>query len=173
MSDPVRSRQARELAEAALIRLVEEYGEIPEFVLLGRLVPDVLCGGAARRHVGMTDVDLQVDLEIQGGSGNAERLERALISANFVPDNARIWRWRAQSDPHLVVRVEFLADLAGVPNQQTVSFDGCESLGAVNLRGTGFASRDGEERTIVGGEENLRLRVATLPAYLLAKVHAA
>ena len=38
MSDPVRSRQARELAERALVRLVHTYGDVPEFVLLGGLV---------------------------------------------------------------------------------------------------------------------------------------
>ena len=43
MSDPVRSRRARELAEGALVRLVHAYGETPEFVLLGGLAPDLLC----------------------------------------------------------------------------------------------------------------------------------
>ncbi|GAC1601670.1 MAG: hypothetical protein NVS3B21_29410 [Acidimicrobiales bacterium] len=64
MSDPVRSRQARDLAERALLRLVRAYGDVPEFVLLGGLVPDLLCSRAAHRHVGTTDVDVQVDLEI-------------------------------------------------------------------------------------------------------------
>ena len=52
MSEPPRSRDARALAEAALVRLVLEYGEIPEFVLLGGLVPDLLCSSAQRAHVG-------------------------------------------------------------------------------------------------------------------------
>jgi len=77
----------------------------------------------------------------------------------------------------MVVKAEFLADLDDVPNQQVVSFDGCESLGAVNLRGTGFAAQDWEVRTITsdldGRPTTVALRVATLPAYLLAKVHAA
>ncbi len=90
MSDPVRSRRARELAERALVRLVREYGDIPEFVLLGGLVPDLLCTAAARRHEGTTDVDVQVDLEIQGGSENAARLEGALTRVGFRPDDERI-----------------------------------------------------------------------------------
>jgi len=177
MLDPVRSRRARELAESALVRLVHAYGDVPEFVLLGGLVPDLLCSGAAHQHVGTTDVDIQVDLEIQGGSVNAARLERALREANFFPDSAKVWRWRDQSVPHSVVKVEFLADLDDVPSEQTVAFADCESLGAVNLRGTGFASRDWELRTITAavgdGRASVQLRVATLPAYLLAKVHAA
>jgi len=85
VSDPVRSRQARQLAERALVRLVAAYGGIPEFVLLGGLVPDLLCSEAADRHVGTTDVDIQVDLEIQGGAVNAVRLEGALRAAGTAP----------------------------------------------------------------------------------------
>jgi hypothetical protein len=59
VSDPVRSRQARDLAEGALVRLVAAYGEMPEFVLLGGLVPDLLYSGAANRHIGTTAVVIQ------------------------------------------------------------------------------------------------------------------
>ncbi len=177
MSDPVRSRRARELAERALVRLVREYGDIPEFVLLGGLVPDLLCTAAVRRHEGTTDVDVQVDLEIQGGSENAARLEGALTRVGFRPDDERIWRWRDNTAPELVVKMEFLADLDDIPNHHTVSFDDCQSLGAVNLRGTGFAARHWEMRSITahiaGMTQTVALRVATLPAYLLAKTHAA
>jgi len=177
VSDPIRSRQARELAERALVRFVHAYGELPKLVLLGGLVPDLLCSAAARQHVGTTDVDVQLDLEIQGGSVNASRLEYALQHAGFTPDAKRVWRWKDHTAPAMVVKVEFLADLDDVPNQQVVSFDDCESLGAVNLRGTGFASLDWELRTIKAELEGLpaaiELRVATLPAYLLAKIHAA
>jgi hypothetical protein len=159
------------------VRLVNAYGDVPEFVLLGGLVPDLLCSDAVRSHEGTTDVDVQVDLEIQSGLGNATRLEGALNRAGFRPDSERVWRWKDQAVPEMLVKVEFLADLDDVPNQQTVSFDDCESLGAVNLRGTGFATRDWEMRTItsvVDGEtRSVGLRVATLPAYLLAKIHAA
>jgi hypothetical protein len=177
VSDQIRSREARELAERALVRLVYAYGEVPDFVLLGGLVPDLLCSNAARRHVGTTDVDVQVDLEIQGGSVNASRLEHALEEAGFAPDSERAWRWKDQRAPGMVVKVEFLADLDDVPNEQVVSFTDCASLGAVNLRGTGFAADDWKVWTITadldGQATSIRLRVATLPAYLLAKVHAA
>ena len=86
MSEPQLSRRARTLAEAALVRRVAAYGTTPEFVLLGGLVPDLLCTGAAHQHVGTTDVDIQVDLEIEGGSGNAMRLERALQKGGFASE---------------------------------------------------------------------------------------
>lgn len=177
MSDHLRSRRARDLAERALVTLVRAYGDVPNFILLGGLVPDLLCRTAARPHQGTTDVDVQVDLEIQGGSVNSERLERALKSSGFTPDPQRVWRWRDETEPGLVVKIEFLADLDDVADHTTVSFDGCESLGAVNLRGTGFAAKDSTPRTITSlvgdGVATVELRVATLPAYLLAKTHAA
>jgi len=177
VSDPVRSRDARALAERALVRLVQAYGEVPEFVLLGGLVPDLLCGSAAFRHVGTTDVDVQVDLELHEGSRNAAHLEQALTESGFVPDSERAWRWRDTAAPQLQVKVEFLADLPDVPDHQSFSFDGCTALGAINLRGTGFAAQDWELREVRADVEGLpttvQIRVATLPAYLLAKVHAA
>lgn len=177
MSQPSRSRHARQLAESALVRIVNAYGAVPEFVLLGGLIPDLLCSRSSTLHVGTTDVDVQVNLEIAGGSVNAARLEGALRTAGFVPDRERVWRWQDHGAPGLVVKAEFLADLDDVPNQATVSFDGCDQLGAVNLRGTGFATRDWQLRPLAApgpaGEIRVELRVAGLAGYLLAKTHAA
>ena len=66
--DPPRSAEARAAAELALVRVIHHYGETPSFVLLGGLVPALLCAGAPWRHAGTTDVDVQVDLEIAAGS---------------------------------------------------------------------------------------------------------
>jgi hypothetical protein len=52
MSEPPRSRDARRLAETALVRIVDAYGTVPEFVLLGGLVPDFLCSRSSTLHVG-------------------------------------------------------------------------------------------------------------------------
>jgi hypothetical protein len=76
-----------------------------------------------------------------------------------------------------VVKVEFLADLDDVPAESTVRFKDCDDLGAVNLRGTGFASQAWELRPMTAIIDDnpvaVELRVATLPSYLLAKIHAA
>ena len=134
-----RTRAARDAAERALVRVVHHYGSRPGFVLLGGLVPDLLCSASARRHAGTTDVDVQVDLEIAAGAVNTSRLEQALRNAEFVPDGQSTWRWMTtETTPRTVIRFELLADLDTEPAEATVSFDACESLGAVNLRGTGF-----------------------------------
>jgi hypothetical protein len=108
---------------------------------------------------------------------NSARLEGALLTVGFKPDSERVWRWNDEVAPGMVVKIEFLADIDDVPNQLSVSFSDCESLGAQNLRGTGFAAKDWEVQaiaaTIDGQEVAVEVRVATLPAYLLAKAHAA
>lgn len=173
-----RSREARAAAERALIRIVHHYGAKPEFVVLGGLVPDLLCATSPYQHAGTTDIDVQVDLEIACGAVNTQRLEQALMNAEFEPDSERVWRWVADGHaPKAVVKFELLADLDDQPAQVTVVFDGCQQLGAVNLRGTGAATRDiveRELRTRVGGvEQRATINVTGLGGYLLAKTAAA
>lgn len=178
MAESERSRAARAASERALVRVVHQYGARPEFVVLGGLVPEMLCAGSAWRHAGTTDVDVQVDLEVACGAVNTARLEMALKNAEFEPDTARVWRWVANGTPtKTVVKFELLADLDTERNEATVHFDACESLGAINLRGTGFASRDVEVRSLtakVGGDLlTVEINVAGLAGFLLAKAAAA
>lgn len=59
----------------------------------------------------------------------------------------------------------------------TVEFDGCDDLGAVNLRGTGFAARDAVIRELnarIGGiRYDIEVNVTGLAGFLLAKASAA
>ncbi len=142
------------------------------------LVPELLCSTSSYRHAGTTDVDVQVDLEIAGGSISAARLERALRNADFVPDDEHVWRWVAEGlESPAMVKFELLADLDDQPDGSTLVFDGCERLGAANLRGTGFAARDLEVRELrakIGGVMNVaEVNVSGLAGFLLAKSHAA
>ena len=132
--EPLRSQAARAAAELALVRVVQHYGGRPEFVLLGGLVPALLCAQSGARHAGTTDVDVQVDLEITSGAANAVRLERALRKAEFEPDARKVWRWRSVGGPQTVIKLELLADLSTVSTEAIIKFDGCKDLGAVNLR---------------------------------------
>jgi hypothetical protein len=176
-ADAPRSRTARAAAEAALVRVVHHYGARPEFVVLGGLVPELLCTSSRFHHAGTTDVDVQVNLEIACGAVNTTRLGRALRNAEFEPDHARVWRWIADDTPKTVVRFELLADLDTAPAGATVAFDACEDLGAVNLRGTGFAARDvvvQELRARTGGVLHVvEVNVTGLAGFLLAKTAAA
>ncbi len=172
-----RTRAARQAAERALLRVVHHYGGTPEFVVLGGLVPELLCAASRWRHAGTTDVDVQVDLEVALGSVNMVRLEDALRKAEFAPDGERAWRWATGDDQRSLVQFELLADLAEQPAGATVSFDACRHLAAVNLRGSGFAARDAESRHLSGGTAASHVRVeikfAGLAGFLLAKLAAA
>jgi hypothetical protein len=176
--DPPRSLAARAAAELALIRIATHYGGRPEFVLLGGLVPALLCAQSETRHAGTTDVDVQVDLEISAGSVNAARLEKALRDAGFRPDEERIWRWKSDvGHQGATVKFELLADLDTQPAGATLRFDNCDDLGAANLRGTGFASIDREARQLVADDQGVRrqadIYVTGLAGFLLAKAAAA
>ncbi len=133
--DPPRSLAARAAAELALVKVASYYGGRPEFVLLGGLVPALLCTQSGTRHAGTTDVDVQVDLEISAGSVNAARLEQALRNAGFSPDGQYIWRWKSSDGPQsAMVKFELLADLNTQPAGATVRFDNCDDLGAAIYR---------------------------------------
>lgn len=154
--EPPRSQAARAAAELALVRVAHHYGGRPEFVLLGGLVPALLCARAGTRHAGTTDIDVQVDLEISGGTAHAARLEQALRNAEFEPDTENIWRWRMNAGSRPVVKFELLADLDDHRAGTIIRFAGCEDLGAVNLRGTGHASEDVEVRTLTAMDQGAR-----------------
>jgi hypothetical protein len=177
--DDIRSQQARRAAELALVRVAHHYGGKPEYVLLGGLVPALLCAAAPVPHAGTTDVDVQLNLEIAAGSANTARLEQALGNAEFVPDVERVWRWKLTDTdgPAAVVKFELLADLDDQPNHAIVRFDGCQELGAVNLRGTGYASRDVvvREMSVKDGGilRTVNINVTGLGGFLMAKAGAA
>jgi len=179
MSDEVpRSRLARMAAERALVRVVHHYGATPEFVVLGGLVPELLCSRSERQHAGTTDIDVQVNLEIECNAVNTARLERALRHAEFEPDSNQVWRWRvANEEMRAEVKFELLADLDTEANEATVLFDDCERLGAVNLRGTRYATRDVTLRDLtakVGDDvRRVEVRVTGVAGFLLAKCAAA
>jgi hypothetical protein len=79
--------------------------------------------------------------------------------------------------PRAVVKFELLADLADKPAEALIVFDGADRLGAVNLRGTGFAARDIEVRMLSDRHQGVvqaaEINVTGLAGYLLAKASAA
>jgi hypothetical protein len=177
--DLERTSRARRAAELALVRVCSHYGQRPNFVLLGGLVPAMLCSDSGRLHAGTTDVDVQVDLEIAGGAENARRLEIALKNADFHVDSERVWRWETVQGGgyRAVIKFELLADLDDQPQSANVHFEQTDKLGAVNLRGTGYASKDYAPRTLVAYDQGARVtaevNVTGLAGFLLAKTAAA
>ena len=109
---------------------------------------------------------------------NAARLEGALRDAGFVPEDGRSRRWVAgKASGAAIVKFELLDDFHSEPAEATIVFDACENLGALNLRGTGFAARDMEVRElnarIEGIDRSAEVNVSDLVRFLLAKAAAA
>ncbi len=94
----------------------------------------------------------------------------------MTPD--RIWRWRTvEGNRRVIIEFELLADRPDQPAGAIVRFDDCDALGAVNLRGTGFAAQDVTVRHISAGIDGrtitVRVNVAGLAGFLMAKAAAA
>jgi hypothetical protein len=174
--EPERTRDARALAESALVRISAHTGSIDiPLVVLGGLVPELLCTTTEVRHQGTTDVDIQINLEVEVDGEHASQLEQALLAAGFSADPERSWRW-LDHERGTMAKVEFLCDLDDEPAESLVTFRGAKTLGAVNLRGTGYAARDWNfhnlSATIDDRLVSARVRFAALAGYLVAKGHA-
>lgn len=158
------------------MRISAHFGstDIP-VVVLGGLVPEMLCTTTEARHQGTTDVDIQMNLEVELAGEHAFELEQALLAAGFSADPEQMWRW-LDHEHGAVDNVEFLCDLDYEPAESLVMFSGAKMLGAVNLRGTGYAARDWTihnlSATIHDRPVAAQVRFAALAGYLLAKVHA-
>jgi len=63
-----RSRPARAAAEQVLVRVVHHCGSRPDCVVLGGLVPELLCSGSAFRHAGATGREIVGTLNGRGVS---------------------------------------------------------------------------------------------------------
>ncbi len=175
--DPDRTRAARDAAEIALVRVAHHYGGTPEFIVIGGLVPELLTRQAGVIHQGTTDIDVQVDLEIQHGGTNSPRLEQALRNAEFGPSGDGGWRWTTLiNDRPVEVKFELLADQGDVATSTVVAFTDAEDLEAMNLHGTGYARLDATVRSFtrrVGDQpRTVNLRV-TGPVGLISSKAAA
>ena len=175
-----RSPEARMRAERALVALAHHVGdETVPLIVLGGLLPEILTEGqdTAPRHLGTTDVDMVVAAYLNLGSDLAQ-LERALDAIGFECDAAQGgWRWRGTMDG-FAVKLEFLCDLDSERAETLVGLEGCVRLRAMNLRGTGYVTRDWRWRELTAelggvGATSVRVRFAGLEGYLLSKCVAA
>jgi hypothetical protein len=176
-----RSPRARRLAERALVALLNALdGEGPEIIVLGGLVPEILVSGQdppAPGHLGTTDVDILLVSHLTI-TENLEEVERALEAIGFSSSGeGKGWRWRGLVDGH-AVKMEFLCDLDDRKEEELVEVAGCDTLVALNLRGTRYVARDWAWETLRaplpdGQMVEVQARFARLGGYLLSKLTAA
>jgi hypothetical protein len=170
VADDERSAEARTVAERALGRLLVASGPTGEqLIVLGGLVPPTLAQTDAPgvpAHLGTTDVDVLLVTHLTAGH-DLGPIEAALEAMQFTP-HADGWRWSGPVE-NRIVKIEFLCDLDDQPAEAIVQPVGCSRLRAVNLRGTGHVERDHHEHILHVPEGNLRVQIAGLAGYLLAK----
>jgi hypothetical protein len=122
--------------------------EVP-IVLLGGLVPELLTQGQippVPRHLGTTDADLLIDMQM-AQNVDLSAVERCLESLSFEPENvAAGWRWLGKVSG-VLTKIEFLCELDDQPAEVVAIATGCKSLGAMNLRGTGYVREDFERES--------------------------
>ena len=129
-------------------------------------------------------MDVQVDLEIalrlgpdaEAGAGAAERRVRARRQSHMALERAGSSEQGVRDQIRAAVRP---GRDSCIGEGVQIVFDGCESLGAANLRGTGFAAKDVEVRSpprserIGGVWHDTEVNVTGLAGFLLAKCAAA
>lgn len=179
-----RTREARALAEEALVRLVIGSGAQGQaLVVIGGLTPDTLVRDDATPHLGTVDVDILVEVGFIYDRGDMDFrwLERALIGSGFerLSDEVK-WRWVVKIDGVPIV-LEILCDAYDNRGQE-ISLAGSALVTAMNLAGPGPAHDNSTThelpippalRPSAGGDETVSVRFADLGAYLLAKATAA
>lgn len=176
-TDP-RSRTTRQLAESALVRLLDaaDPAHRSELVLVGGLVPEYLARTAPVEHQGTTDVDvvLSVGFVYDRDELDFGWLERALEMAGFRvdPRQGGGWRWLTTVEG-VPVKLELLCDVPGDPSNQVVSLPGCRHASAVNLQGPGAALQDAVTRTLSTHQGPRVITTAGLGGYVLSKASAA
>lgn len=174
-----RSPEARELAEDALVLLIDALaGHELDLVVLGGLVPELLTAGqesGTPAHLGTTDIDIHISL-VADPESDLRALEAALdaIGAEVDP-KIDGWRWLIPIGGTRV-EIEFLCDVEDQPAGATILLPDCRHVKAANLRGTGFVARDWVEeeirRTVNAETKVWRARFAGLEGYLMAKSYA-
>ena len=180
MPEPPRSRLARALAESALVRLVTAYGETPEFVPVALFRT---CSVSARgERSDALGPPMSMCRSTPSKFKAAPTTPAVLKTHCKTADSCR--RDNVSGDdkaigvPGSVVKIEFLADLPGGPARRQSSSSTAVNSSELSISEVpSLADHDWELRPLtaeIGGHfVGVQVRVATLPAYLLAKAHAA
>lgn len=184
MASELRSRAARDRAEAALARFaLLAAGHLDEFVVIGGLNPDFLAPAAPVPHSGTTDVDLlfEIGFVYDRDEYDFVWLERLLENEGFLSQNSDGWRWDAVLGD-AKIRLDLLCDVPDHPGQ-AIALPGATNAATKNFAGPAPAliapiTREitvppAEREATPDAPSRVALHFANLGGYLLAKAAAA
>lgn len=180
-----RSPEARDFAEAALVRLALAMGPHScKLVIIGGLNPGFLTVSPPVPHLGTTDIDvlLEVGFVYDRDEMDFAWLEEGLRVAAFTPNPSgyQPWRWYMRIDDRLV-KLELICDAYDSPGHE-LALPGCATVVAQNLKGPRPALLDAVERRLEVSSHALNafpdapshviVRFAGLGGYVMSKAAA-
>lgn len=167
--------EAVEAARSVMIELVHLLGEYrDEIVVIGGWVPELLLQEKSKPHVGSMDVDLALDhRKLQ--EGGYRTIRELLLGRGYVPGKQPFIYYRKlrRGDLDVSVQVDLLAgeyEGAGRSHRHQQMQD----VHARKVRGCDLAFNNPIEVTIEGnlpdgGRDSVRIRVASIVAFLVMK----
>lgn len=172
--------------EQTLLTVLSAFGNLKDTLrLVGGLVPRYLTPEAhpdVPAHVGTSDVDVVINLEVLASGDEYASLAQQLKARGFerTPnDNGQLssWRWSRQINEHLVVVVELLRDAGNHQAGKVVSIND-EHVSAICIKHAGITADWFCERTVTAhlldgrGVSTEVIRFADVTAFVILKALA-
>lgn len=172
--------------ERVLVTLMRGMGPYRDsLILVGGLVPKYLVtadvSGVQPPHVGTTDVDLVVDIQLLANVDAYRTLEQNLLSMGFERDRndegqAVNYRWRRDMEESTSVLIDFLQERGDNTNAVT-SLPGQKKISALNIEGARIASThhhavDIQAELLHGGFTTESVNVIDVAPFLVMKALA-
>lgn len=173
--------------ERALVTLLRGFGTLKHTLrLVGGLVPRYLTPEKppdVPAHVGTTDVDIVLNLQVLADDEAYKSLAKQLKECGFAryvnnEGKASNWRWQRQVSEHEYVLIEFLRDAdEELPGGKVAAVDG-EGISALAIKHAGIVHGWFAEKEITaellggGGKATENVRFADVTAFLVLKALA-
>jgi hypothetical protein len=167
--------EAVSAAKSVMIELVHLLGEYrEEIVVIGGWVPELLLPVKTKPHIGSIDVDLALDHRTLQAEGY-KTIRELLINRGYVPGKQPFifYRHLRRGDLDISVQVDLLAgEYEGTGRSHR--HQQVQDVHARKVRGCDLAFENPVEVTIEGdlpegGRDSVRVRVASIVAFLVMK----
>ncbi len=177
------SPKLTEECKQALALLLSGFGDwTKSIVLVGGLPPELLKAKAAKpqEYVGTGDVDLVLNLELIADMEAYSTIERVLIAKEFRPlsEGGKAWQWEFKAPSGMMIRIDFLADLAGEEGAKVITIPEHGKLAVCNIPHSSIVFDHLETAAIEvelpndGGYIKIDIRYADIVGFTVLKILA-
>lgn len=177
------SPQLTKECKQALALLLSGLGDwAKSVVLIGGLTPELLKAKAAKpqEYVGTGDVDLVLNLEIIANMEAYSTIEHVLLAKGFQPlkKGGKAWQWVFKAPSGTLIRIDFLADIAGEEASKVIAVPHQGELAVCNIPHSSIVFDHLETVTIEvelpneGGYIKVDIRYADIVGFTVLKILA-